>query len=55
VKGPPLALNPEAARNIVRWMLDIPAALVVNHRDLPTSELVGVESRRNGRDRHAGQ
>ena len=39
----------------VRWTLDIPAALIVDRRDLPTRARNGVESCRNGRDRHVGQ
>jgi two-component sensor histidine kinase len=39
----------------VRWTLDVPAALIVNRRDLPTRGLIDVESRRSERNRHVGQ
>ena len=40
----------------VRWTLDIPAAVIVNACDgVATSALVGLESRRNGRDQRVGQ
>ena len=39
----------------VRWTLDVPAALIVNRRDLPTRALIDVESRRSERDQHVGQ
>jgi two-component sensor histidine kinase len=39
----------------VTWTLDIPAALIVNRRDLPTRALIDVESSRSGRDWHVGQ